>query len=92
MNLYGGARWPSGHYARRGNAEAKHRSQRPVIGWVTKNLLSRAPPCFGRHVMLLVPATFADLGDPLPLHSIKQSRFPLSVLCMLRSFKQPNGF
>jgi hypothetical protein len=30
-----------------------------VIGWVTKNLLSRAPPCFGRHVKPLVPAVFA---------------------------------
>jgi hypothetical protein len=30
-----------------------------VIGWVTKNLLSRAPPCFGRHVKPLVPAAFA---------------------------------
>jgi hypothetical protein len=29
-----------------------------VIGWVTKNL-SRAPPCFGRHVKPLVPSTFA---------------------------------
>jgi hypothetical protein len=24
-----------------------------------QNLLSRAPPCFGRHVKLLVPAVFA---------------------------------
>jgi hypothetical protein len=30
-----------------------------AIGWVTKNLLSRAPPCFGRHVKPLVPAAFA---------------------------------
>jgi hypothetical protein len=30
-----------------------------VIGWVTKNLLSRAPPCFGRHVKPLVLAVFA---------------------------------
>jgi hypothetical protein len=30
-----------------------------VIGRVTKNLSSRAPPCFGRHVELLVPAVFA---------------------------------
>jgi hypothetical protein len=29
-------------------AEVKHRWS--VIGWVTKNLLSQAPPCFGRHV------------------------------------------
>jgi hypothetical protein len=33
-------------------AEAKHRSWRSVIGWVTKNLLSPAPPLFGRHVTL----------------------------------------
>jgi hypothetical protein len=30
-----------------------------VIGWLTKNLLSRAPPCFGRHVKLVVPVAFA---------------------------------
>jgi hypothetical protein len=30
-----------------------------VIGWATKNLLSRAPPCFGRHVEPLVPSVFA---------------------------------
>jgi hypothetical protein len=27
-----------------------------VIGWVTKNLLSRVLPCFGRHVKPLIPA------------------------------------
>jgi hypothetical protein len=32
-----------------------------VIGWVTKNLLSRAPLCFGGHVKPLVPAAFAVL-------------------------------
>jgi hypothetical protein len=30
-----------------------------VIGWVTKNLLSRAPPCSGRHVKPLVHAALA---------------------------------
>jgi hypothetical protein len=29
------------------------------MGWVTKTLSSRVPPCFGRHVKLLVPAAFA---------------------------------
>jgi hypothetical protein len=28
------------------------------FGWVTKNLLSQAPPCFGRHVKPLDPAAF----------------------------------
>jgi hypothetical protein len=32
----GGARWSSGQCARRAIAEAKQRSQRPVLGWVTK--------------------------------------------------------
>jgi hypothetical protein len=45
--------------AGRAIAEAKHRSQWPVLGWITKNLLSRAPPCFGRHVKPLVPVAFA---------------------------------
>jgi hypothetical protein len=31
----------------------------PVLGWVTKNLISQAPPCFGRHVKPLVPVAFA---------------------------------
>jgi hypothetical protein len=30
-----------------------------VMRWVTKNLLSRAPPCFGRHVKPLILAAFA---------------------------------
>jgi hypothetical protein len=38
-------------------AEVKQRWS--VIVWVTKNLLSRAPPCFGRHVKPLDPAVFA---------------------------------
>jgi hypothetical protein len=29
-------RWSSGQCVRRAIAEAKHRSQRPVLGWVTK--------------------------------------------------------
>jgi hypothetical protein len=29
------------------------------VGYVTKNLLYQAPPCFGRHVMPVVPAAFA---------------------------------
>jgi hypothetical protein len=36
-------------------AEIKQR--RSVIGWVTKNVLSRAP-CLGRHVKPLVPTAF----------------------------------
>jgi hypothetical protein len=46
-----------GHCARRTIVEAKQHWL--VIGWVTKNLLSRAPPCFERHVKSLVLAAFA---------------------------------
>jgi hypothetical protein len=41
---------------RRAIVEVKQRWS--VDGWVTKNLLSRAPPCFERHVKLLVPVAF----------------------------------
>jgi hypothetical protein len=55
----GGARWSSGQCAWRANAEAKHRSQWPVIGWVIKIYYLRAPPWFGRHAKPLVPVAFA---------------------------------
>jgi hypothetical protein len=60
------ARWSSGQCARRAIAEAKHRSQWPVLGWVIKNLLSRAPPCFGRHVKPLVPLHLQSLAPTNP--------------------------
>jgi hypothetical protein len=50
---------PAVQCARRAIAEAKQRSQWSVMGWVTKTLSSRAPPCFGSHVKPLVPAAFA---------------------------------
>jgi hypothetical protein len=46
-----------GLFARHAIAE-RQRLQRPVIRWVTKILLSRALPCFRRHVKPLVPAAF----------------------------------
>jgi hypothetical protein len=45
-------------------AEAKQRWS--IIGWVTKNLLSRAPPGFERHVKPLVPDTFAVVSTHQP--------------------------
>jgi hypothetical protein len=41
-------------------AEVKRRWS--VIVWVTKYLLSSNPPCFGRHVKLLVLAAFAIIS------------------------------
>jgi hypothetical protein len=47
-----------------------------VIGWGTKNLLSRVPPCFGRHVNPFVPAAFAVV-------STHQSALgPVLLLCI----------
>jgi hypothetical protein len=48
---------------RRAIAEVKQRWS--VIGWVTK-ILSRAPPCFGRHFKPLVPAAIAVVSTHQP--------------------------
>jgi hypothetical protein len=48
---------PRGQGARRAIAEAKQHW--PVIRWVIKNLLSRAPSCFERHVKPLLAAGLA---------------------------------
>jgi hypothetical protein len=47
-------------------AIAKVKQRWSVIGWVTKNLISRAPPCFSRHVKPLVPAAFAVVSTHQP--------------------------
>jgi hypothetical protein len=49
---------------RRAIAEVKQRWS--AIGWVTKNLLSRAPTCFGRHVKPLTPAAFPVVSTHQP--------------------------
>jgi hypothetical protein len=50
-----------------------------VFRWVTKNLLSRAPPCFGRHVKPLVTAGFAVVSThpALGLHGL----WPVLFMC-----------
>jgi hypothetical protein len=52
-----GAIWPR-IALRRAITEVKQRWS--VVGWVAKNLLYRAPSCFGRHVKPLVPVAFAS--------------------------------
>jgi hypothetical protein len=37
-----------------------------VIGWVTKNVLFQAPPCFSRHVKPLIQAAFAVVSAHQP--------------------------
>jgi hypothetical protein len=51
-----------------------------VIGWVTKNLLSRAPPCFGRHVKPLVPAAFAIVSNQ-PALGLRVGSWPDLLMC-----------
>jgi hypothetical protein len=49
---------------RRAIVEVKQRWS--VVGCVTKNLLSQAPPCFGRHVKPLVTAAFVVISTHQP--------------------------
>jgi hypothetical protein len=52
-----------------------------VIGWVTKNLLSRGPPCFERHVKPLVPAAFAVVSTRQPHWARVVGYGPLRKAC-----------
>jgi hypothetical protein len=72
------ARWSSGQCARRAIAKSKHRSQWPVLGWVTKNLLSGAPPCFGRHVKPL--AAFAVISTHQSALSPRGGLWPVPLV------------
>jgi hypothetical protein len=54
MDLMEGLDGPAVSALRRAIVEFKQRWS--VNGWMTKNLLSRALPCFGRHVKPLVSA------------------------------------
>jgi hypothetical protein len=64
---------------RRAIAEVKQRGS--VIGWVTKNLLSRAPPCFGRHVKPLVPAAFAVVSNHQLALGPRGGLWPVLLMC-----------
>jgi hypothetical protein len=50
-----------------------------IIGWVTKNLLYRAPVCFRRHVKPLVPAAFAVVSTHQPALGPRGGYGPLSL-------------
>jgi hypothetical protein len=52
-----------------------------VIGWVTKNLLYRAPPCLGRHVKSLVPAAFAVVSTYQPALGPRGGLWPVLLMC-----------
>jgi hypothetical protein len=60
-------------------AEVKQRWS--VIGWVTINLLSRAPPCFGRHVKPLVPDAFAVVSTHQSALGLSGGFWPVLLMC-----------
>jgi hypothetical protein len=61
------------------SVEVKQRQS--VIGWVTKNLLSRAPPCFGMHIKPLFPAAFAVVGNHQSALSPRGGLRPVLLMC-----------
>jgi hypothetical protein len=62
-------------------AEVKQRWS--VIEWVTKNLLSRASPCFGRHFKPLVPAAFAVVRTHQPALGPRGELWPVLLICVI---------
>jgi hypothetical protein len=52
-----------------------------VIGRMTKNLLSRAPPCFRRHVKPLVPAAFAVVSTHQSGLDLRGGLWPVLFMC-----------
>jgi hypothetical protein len=52
-----------------------------VIGWVTKNLSSRIPPCFGRHNKPLVPAVFAVVSTHQSALGLCGGLWPVLIAC-----------
>jgi hypothetical protein len=60
-----------------------------VIGWVTKNVLFRVPPCFGRHVKPLVPAAFADVSTHHPVLGPRGGLWPVLLMCNLYKRSEP---
>jgi hypothetical protein len=70
---------PAASAFRRAIAEVKQRWS--AIGWVTKNVLSRAPPCFGRHVKSLVPAAFVVVSTHQPALVPRDGLWPVLLMC-----------
>jgi hypothetical protein len=75
------ARCLRGQCARRAIAKAKQSWS--VIGWVTINLLYRAPPCFGRHVKSLGKAAFAVVSTHQPALGPRGDLWDINRLMMM---------
>jgi hypothetical protein len=69
---------PTVNVLRRAIAEDKQSWS--VIGWMTKNLLFRAP-CFGRHVKPLVPAAFAFVSTHQTALGLRGGLWPVLFMC-----------
>jgi hypothetical protein len=52
-----------------------------VIRWLTKNLLSRAPLCFGRHVKRLVQDAFAVVSTHQSALGRRGGLWPVLLKC-----------
>jgi hypothetical protein len=61
-------------------AIAKVKQRWSVIRLVTKNLLSRAPPCFGRHVKPLGSAVSTVVSTHQPALGSRKGPFSLCVI------------
>jgi hypothetical protein len=63
------------------NAIAKVMQRWSDIGWVTNNLLSRAPQCFRKYVMPLVPIAFAVVSTHQLVLGPRGGLWPVVHLC-----------
>jgi hypothetical protein len=67
---------------RRAIAEDKQRWS--VIGWATKNVLSRAPPCLRRRVKPLVTAEYAAVSTHQLALGPRGGLWPVLLLCPIK--------
>jgi hypothetical protein len=65
-----------------GHAKAKVKQLGSFIGWMTKNLLSQAPPCFGRQIKPLVPAAFTVVSTHQQALSLRGELWPVVLMCI----------
>jgi hypothetical protein len=61
------------------HATTEVKQLRSVVGWVTKNLLSRAPPCFGSPEEL--PAAFPVVSAHQPALGKRGGLWPVLLKC-----------
>jgi hypothetical protein len=64
-------------------AIAKINQHSSVIEWVTKNVLSRGPPCFGWQVELLVPAALSVVSTRQPALGLRGGLWPVLLMCVI---------